>query len=63
MLAYLAHHEVQVSAVTVMEHVRGYSLFFCGGVPGRAGGNTSKRRAARTSQTSGTCGQSMARSQ
>jgi predicted nucleic acid-binding protein len=28
MLAYLAHHEVQVSAITVMERIRGYSLLW-----------------------------------
>jgi predicted nucleic acid-binding protein len=36
-LAYLAHHQVQISAVTVMERVRGYSLLWRRAAEGRRG--------------------------
>jgi predicted nucleic acid-binding protein len=35
MRAYLSHHEIHISAVTVMERVRGYSLLWRGAEEGR----------------------------
>lgn len=53
MREYLSHHEMHISAVTVMERVRGYSLLWR-----RADGTASRQRGPLTSRRSDECGRS-----